>query len=223
MYRFGQRTYPLWHRRGRHRGNAPVPSGPAWLARPDEHELARAGRLAAAVGRDRGQVQRPGSPRRLRGVAPQACCSIEGRQTSCLSFCLIHPRPGPFTSVRPGHVRARRGRWRTSVNTGQHCWKACWGQPLRSSNLLSSATSDQAIHQAGHGPVRMRSLICSLIHSTYIGIKPPKGAGARFWMLSRLWPPPRHSGSEQTSSLPWPSRWVRIFAAIVPGPQRPAE
>jgi hypothetical protein len=36
------------------------------------------------------------------------------------------------------------------VNAGQHCWKACWGQPLRSSNLLSSATSDQAIHQAGH-------------------------------------------------------------------------
>ena len=26
------------------------------------------------------------------------------------------------------------------MNGGQHCWKACWGQPLRSSNLLSSAT-----------------------------------------------------------------------------------
>ena len=39
-------------------------------------------------------------------------------------------------------------------------------------------------------------------------------------MLSRLWPPTRHSRSEQTSTLPWPSRWVRIFAAIAPGPQR---
>jgi hypothetical protein len=26
------------------------------------------------------------------------------------------------------------------VHAGQRCWKACWGQPLRSSNLLSSAT-----------------------------------------------------------------------------------
>ncbi len=25
------------------------------------------------------------------------------------------------------------------MNAGQQCWKACWGQPLRSSNLLSSA------------------------------------------------------------------------------------
>jgi hypothetical protein len=36
------------------------------------------------------------------------------------------------------------------MNAEAHTWKACWGQPLRSSNLLSSATSDQAIHQAGH-------------------------------------------------------------------------
>ena len=26
------------------------------------------------------------------------------------------------------------------MNAGQHCWKACWGQPLASSNLASSAT-----------------------------------------------------------------------------------
>jgi hypothetical protein len=57
-----------------------------------------------------------------------------------VSVSLIHPRPAPFTSGRPGRVRAGRGRWRTPVNAGQHCWKACWGQPLRSSNLLSSAT-----------------------------------------------------------------------------------
>jgi hypothetical protein len=25
------------------------------------------------------------------------------------------------------------------VNIGAQCWKACWGQPLKSSNLLSSA------------------------------------------------------------------------------------
>ena len=52
----------------------------------------------------------------------------------------IHPRPASFTGVHPDRVRAVRGRWRTPVNTGQRCWKACWGQPLRSSNLLCSAT-----------------------------------------------------------------------------------
>src|SRR5215472_4929401 len=54
-------------------------------------------------------------------------------------------RQDPSVTVSPG-----RGRWRTPVNAGQHCWKACWGQPLASSNLASSATSDQAIHQVGH-------------------------------------------------------------------------
>jgi hypothetical protein len=114
------------------------------------------------------------SPRRSPGAAPPPCRPVVSRLAPCLSFCLIHPRPGPFTDVHPDRVCAVRGRWRTPVNAGQHCWKACWGQPLASSNLLSSATSDQAIHQAGHGPLRLRSLICSLIHSTHIGIKRPK-------------------------------------------------
>jgi hypothetical protein len=61
-------------------------------------------------------------------------------QATCLSSCLIHPHPRPFTSGHPGRVRAGHGRWRTSVNAGQHWWKACWGQPLASSNLASSAT-----------------------------------------------------------------------------------
>jgi hypothetical protein len=72
------------------------------------------------------------------------------RPGSGLSLGLIHPRPGPFTGGHPDRVCAVRGRWRTLVNAGQHCWKACWGQPLRSSNLLSSATSDQALHNPGH-------------------------------------------------------------------------
>jgi len=44
-------------------------------------------------------------------------------------------RQDPSVTVSPGH-----GRRRTPVNAGQHCWKACWGQPLASSNLASSAT-----------------------------------------------------------------------------------
>jgi hypothetical protein len=50
--------------------------------------------------------------------------------------------PPEFAGVRrdPSHtVSPRHGRSRTPVNVGQHCWKACKGQPFRSSNLLSSA------------------------------------------------------------------------------------
>ena len=80
------------------------------------------------------------SPRRSPDAAPQPCCPGAGRLASCLSFCLIHPRPGPFTSVRSDSVCAVRGRWRTPVNAGQHCWKACWVQALAGSNPASSAT-----------------------------------------------------------------------------------
>src|SRR5215471_4815007 len=76
-------------------------------------------------------------------------------------------------TVVPGH-----GRSRPAVNGEAHCWKACWGQPLASSNLASSATSDQAIHKPRScvrlGLARLRSLVCSLIHSAHIGIKRPK-------------------------------------------------
>jgi hypothetical protein len=58
----------------------------------------------------------------------------------CLSFCLIHPRPGPFTEVHPDRICAVGERWRTPVNAGQHCWKACWVQALGGSNPPSSAT-----------------------------------------------------------------------------------
>jgi hypothetical protein len=40
----------------------------------------------------------------------------------------------PLTSVA-GH-----GPFRPGVNTETHIWKACWGKPLASSNLASSAT-----------------------------------------------------------------------------------
>ena len=44
-------------------------------------------------------------------------------------------RRDPMATVFQGH-----GRPRPDMNAEAHCWKACWGQPLRSSNLLSSAT-----------------------------------------------------------------------------------
>jgi hypothetical protein len=46
------------HQRG-HRRERPAPVRPGMIGQADEHELARAGWLAAAVGRNRGQVERP--------------------------------------------------------------------------------------------------------------------------------------------------------------------
>src|SRR5215469_11384977 len=39
-----------------------------------------------------------------------------------------------MATVNPGHGRAR-----PAMNAEAHTWKACWGQPLASSNLASSA------------------------------------------------------------------------------------
>jgi hypothetical protein len=78
--------------------------------------------------------ERPADPGR--GISPGLSCG------------LIHSRPRPFTDGHPARVHARRERWRTSVNAGQHCWKACWVQALASSNLASSATLTSG--DAGH-------------------------------------------------------------------------
>jgi hypothetical protein len=41
----------------------------------------------------------------------------------------LSSRPELFTDVHPDCVCAVRGRWRPPVNAGEHCWKACWGNP----------------------------------------------------------------------------------------------
>ena len=101
---------------------------------------APASRKTSKVPRKRASCSPRRSPRRSRASLLRRAAAYRAAQAPCLSFCLVHPSPGPFTSDRTSHVRAGHGRWRTVVNAGQHCWKACWGQPLRSSNLLSSAT-----------------------------------------------------------------------------------
>ena len=52
-----------------------------------------------------------------------------------------HSPPSGTVHRRPRAAYQRRSRTVAAVvNIGQHCWKACWGQPLASSNLASSAT-----------------------------------------------------------------------------------
>jgi hypothetical protein len=115
---------------------------------------------------------RGGSPgRRARAASRPA----RRRQPSLISS-LIHPRPAPFTDGRHESVRAGHGRWRPPVNAGQHCWKACWGQPLASSNLASSATltCDDALRPgspAAPSPERMSHFLSQLSpgHMSYSG------------------------------------------------------
>jgi len=79
---------------------------------------------------DHGQPD-PGNPHARPGDPSAHQGRLAPVHRLCLSLCLIHLRPPPFTGGRPGCVRAGHGRWRTQVNAGQHCWKACWGQPSR--------------------------------------------------------------------------------------------
>jgi hypothetical protein len=53
---------------------------------------------------------------------PVAC----GSTTVVSVLVSIRPRPAPFTGGHPDRVRTGHERSRTSVNGGQHCWKACW-------------------------------------------------------------------------------------------------
>ena len=118
-----------------------IVSGSAWSARPTNTNL-------HAV--DGCPPRRPGSGP---GAAPTRSldayrASLRGRATRSgppgpLSQFLSHSPPsGAVRRCSPDRVCAVRGRWRTPAIAGQHCWKACWGQPLRSSNLLSSAMLD---------------------------------------------------------------------------------
>jgi hypothetical protein len=126
--------------RARHRRERGRAVGPGVVGQADEHEPARAGRLPASVGRDRGQVQCPGDRLDAHGAPILRHTTPQGAPGLLSQFLSHSPLTATVHRRPPGRVRAGHGRWRTLVNAGQHCWKACWGQPLRSSNLLSSAT-----------------------------------------------------------------------------------
>jgi hypothetical protein len=58
-----------------------------------------------------------------------------------VSFASVQACP---QNTVPGHVAEVTDGAGPAVNARPQTWKACWGQPLRSSNLLSSAVCDQA-------------------------------------------------------------------------------
>src|SRR5262249_48683286 len=86
-------------------------------------------------------VVNPGERTLKASPTPKASPSASVQpKAACLSLCLIHPRPPPFTGGHADRVCAARGRRRAAaVQGGQHCWKGGWGPPPRSSNLPSFA------------------------------------------------------------------------------------
>ena len=64
---------------------------------------------------------------------------------SCSSRC-IRPCPWAFRSIRSGRrTPGQQGFW-SPLDAVAHAWKACWGQPLTSSNLVSSARLTRQTH-----------------------------------------------------------------------------
>ena len=131
------------------------------------------------------------SPRRSPDAAPQRCCPGAGRLASCLSFCLIHPRPGPFTSVRSDRVCAVRGPWRTPVNAGQHCWKACWLNPRKLKSCISAlsspspsrTSSDRNVgHHGASGQGILPALSSARTRSMPTCPSTPRSADTRSWL-----------------------------------------
>ena len=61
---------------------------------------------------------------------------------------------GPVRTGPPRKLRRRSGQTRPSPDPGTNIWKACWGQPLTSSNLVSSAIA--LTGQYVEGPHRLR-------------------------------------------------------------------
>jgi hypothetical protein len=100
----------------------------------------------------------PGHPGHLgmgetRRVLPNSAEPPEKRSRQ-LQFQLRSP---PFATVRPAAVRPfprRSESLRTGLNPRTSSWKACWGQPLTSSNLVSSAS-------ASPGTTSMAPAACS--------------------------------------------------------------
>jgi hypothetical protein len=106
--------------RARHRRERGRAVGSGVVGQADEHEPARAGRLPASVGRDRGQVQCPGDRLDAHG-APLLRHTTPQGAPGLLSQFLSH---SPLTAtVHRRPPRSRSGRSRTVADIGER-WPA---------------------------------------------------------------------------------------------------
>ena len=112
-----------------------------------------------------------------------------------------------FIGVRrglPERQSARHGRSRPAANAGVQTWKACWGQPLRSSNLLSSAmlTCKNTVHRGRpQGASSCAGLICGLTFGRW---KVPSAAyAALFCQVTGMQRPEQRGARRETCAPPF--------------------
>ncbi len=122
------------HRRACRRRNG----GPGYSAAGWRPGWLRPERLGIAGGTNR--CLRPVTTVRAALSSVQSLVRHARQQTRAWAPFWSHSsRPESFSGHHPDRVRAGHGQWRPPVIAGQQCWQACWGQPLASSNLVSSA------------------------------------------------------------------------------------
>jgi hypothetical protein len=108
------------------------------------------------------------------------------------------------------------------VNADQHCWKACWGQPLRSSNLLSSAmlSCGNAITQRPE-TVSTSRLVSVLSHFLATerpdleprAMRPPRSATA-LCLVKGIPDPPERTGARPQIVRPQPPSRARTARPV---------
>jgi hypothetical protein len=112
-----------------------VPLRRAGTQSPRSHDLPASPTVshsrAGAAGQTRSQGSAPAATIRARGPGLPSDTNRSPLARRSWSQVWVSPRPASFTGGHPNRVRAGGGRWRTPANVGQHCWKACKGEPFR--------------------------------------------------------------------------------------------
>jgi hypothetical protein len=141
-----------------HRRERPGAVRAGVVGQADEHELARAGWLAAAVGRDRGQVQRPGdrldahrAPPGRREAPPPAAQPVVSLLVSFIPVRSRSPANADRLSAQVGYTPHR---WWMILRSPR---KRVRGNPSVGSNPTSTATVRRAGHKWAGARARSRS------------------------------------------------------------------
>ncbi len=133
-----------------------------------------------------------------------------------LKASLIRLRSGAFGEVLRMGVACLCDPWGTVLNTGLSDWKACWGQPLTSSNLVSSATPRGSQNRRSERGCRLSEDKHEPGRLPHLGAA-PESFGLSFGL---------------SSPTPGPERAPSVIGAVLPGglvvlvghrPEQPSE
>ncbi|TDU89459.1 hypothetical protein EV138_3027 [Kribbella voronezhensis] len=124
------------------------------------------------------------------------------------SQCGSHPRPSGGVRCGSRTPSATLRSWsRSELNVGLRSWKACWGQPLTSSNLVSSATNRGPDAQRPALPAPSKPRPAGLLRSP--GSPPPQLRA----------PPSPHAASHRTLSRRGEVLSPSLYPPGVPAPR----